>query len=131
MRSKKRVLPAKIELEAGEIGLLAHEIALRSGDRLGDLRCRRARFAAGYSAQQDSLGCCGAFCRQLKARDADVVPGDAAKPAGSFDDKIVLRCLAHGIPLGILLDHGTRRAEAEINPILAARLAAERSWTGG
>ena len=49
---------------------------------------------AGHPAQQGSFGRFRAFCRQLKARDAHVVPGDAAKAAFRFEHQIMVRCLA-------------------------------------
>src|ERR1700719_4319559 len=96
---EERVLPAEVELKAGKIRLLALEIALHGGDCLDHLWRRRAAFRAGQPTQQSSFGRFRAFCRQLKARDTHVVPGDAAKTADSFEDEIMMRCLAHHIAL--------------------------------
>jgi hypothetical protein len=104
---------------------LALEIALHGGDCLDYLWRRRAAFRAGQPAQQSSFGRFRAFCRQLKARDTHVVPGDAAKAAGSFEDEIMMRCLAHHIALAFRSTIELVRASGEFNRILAFSVAAE------
>jgi len=93
------VLLGEIELKPGKIRLLAFEIAPYNCDRLGHLRCGRGGCCAGRPAQQASFGRFGAFSRQLEARDARVVPGDAAKAAPSFANKIMVCRLAHHMAL--------------------------------
>src|ERR1700751_202117 len=84
---EERGLLTEVEFEPGKIGLLALKIALYSGDSFDQLRCGRARFGAGRSAEQHSLGPVSAFCRQLEARDARVVPSDPANTAPGFENK--------------------------------------------
>jgi len=84
---EERGLLTEVELEPGKIRLLALKIALYSGDSFDHLRRGRARFGAGRSAEQHSLGPVTAFCRQLEARDAQVVPSDPAKTAPGFENK--------------------------------------------
>ena len=55
-----------------------------------------------------------------------VVPGDAAKAAGSFEDEIMVRCLAHQIALAFRSTIELVRASREFNPILAFSVAAEK-----
>src|SRR5262249_6256327 len=93
------VLLAEVELEPGKIRLLAVEIAPYSSDRLGHLRRGRAGLCASRPAHQNAFGRFGGFCRQLEARDARVVPGDAAKAAPGFENKIMVCCLAHRMAL--------------------------------
>src|SRR5436853_527150 len=65
-------------------------------------------------AQQKPLGRCGAFCRQLEARDAHVIPGDAAKAACRFEDEIMVRRPAHRLAPPVSIYHPTRGPTAEI-----------------
>src|SRR6202045_2767645 len=89
------VLLTEVEPEAGKIHRLALEITLHSSDRLDHLWRGRARLGARDPAQQNSFGRFGASCRQLEARDAHLVPGDAAEAPCGFKDQIMVRCLAH------------------------------------
>lgn len=92
---KKRGLLTEVEPEAGKIRLLAIEITLRGGDRFNYLWRRPARFGVWQPAQQISFGRFGAARRQLEARDADVVPRDTTETGCSFEDKIMVHCMAH------------------------------------
>src|SRR5438477_12789021 len=84
---EKRVLPAEIELDAGKIRL---EIALHRSDGLGHLRRGRAGRCAGRPVEQYAFRCFRTSCRQLEARDAHAVPGDAAKAVRCFKDKVLV-----------------------------------------
>src|SRR5215468_82516 len=112
---KEWVLLAEVELEHGKIRLIAFEIAPYSGDRIGHLRRGRAGFCAGHLAQQNSFGRCGALCRQLEARDAHAVPGDPAKAARGFENKIMV-CPGHPMALAFSICYGARRTQAGIQP---------------
>src|SRR5215472_15106317 len=112
---KEWILLAEVELEHGKIRLIAFEIAPYSGNRLGHLRRGRAGFCAGQLAQQNSFGRCGALCRQLEARDAHAVPGDPAKAARGFENKIMV-CPAHHMALAFSICYGARRTQAGIQP---------------
>jgi hypothetical protein len=57
-----------------------------------------------------------ASCRQLEARDAHAVPGDAAKAGRGFKDEIMVRCLVDHVVLAFAICHGTRRAKAGNQP---------------
>jgi hypothetical protein len=61
---------------------------------------------------------------QLKARDTHVVPGDAAKAAGSFEDEIMVRCPAHHFPSYFRSTIELVRASREFNRLLAFSVAA-------
>jgi hypothetical protein len=52
-------------------------------------------------------------------------PGDAAKAAVSFEDEIMMRCLAHHIALAFRSTIELVRASREFNRILAFSVAAE------
>src|SRR5215472_15254664 len=112
---KEWILLAEVELEHGKIRLIAFEIAPYSGNRLGHLRRGRAGFCAGQLAQKNSFGRCGALCRQLEARDAHAVPGDPAKAARGFENKIMV-CPAHHMALAFSICYGARRTQAGIQP---------------
>ena len=116
---EERVLLTEVELDPGKIRLLALEIALYSGDRPRDLRRGRARFGAGRSAEQHSLGPVTAFCRQLEARDAHVVPGDPAKAAPRFENKIMVCRLAHRMALAFRFVIELVEPRREFNRVLA------------
>src|SRR5271166_4451432 len=80
-------------------GLLHPHCGHALRNKLIELTRWRAAFATGHPAQQSSIGRLRASCRQLEARDAHVAPGDAAKAACGFEDKIMVRTLAHHMAL--------------------------------
>src|SRR5579883_3460962 len=96
---EERVLLAQIELNRGKIRLFAVEIALCGGDGVGHLRRGLTGRSTGHAPPQKPFGRFGAPCRQLEACDADVVPGDTAIAARSFEDEITVRLPAHHLTL--------------------------------
>ena len=83
------------------------------------------RSGAGQPAQESSFGRVRAFCRQLKARDAHVIPGDAAKAAFRVENEIMVRCLAHHMALAFRSTIELVEPGREFNPILAAIVSPE------
>jgi hypothetical protein len=65
------------------------------------------------------LGPFGAFSRQLEARDARVVPGDPAKAALGFENKIMVFCLAHRLALAFRSVMELVEPRREFNRVLA------------
>jgi hypothetical protein len=65
------------------------------------------------------LGPFGTFCWQLEARDAHGVPGDPAKAAPGFENKIMVCCLAHRMALAFRFVIELVKPRREFNQVLA------------
>src|SRR6202453_4657005 len=107
---KERVLAREVELNLREVRFLAAKVPLRSLDARRDVFRRRARLRARGAAAHQPFGGFGGFCRQLKARDPCLAPGDRAEAHGRLKDMIVLGgTLAHGIASGFCHQGNMRR----------------------
>src|SRR6185369_761453 len=94
---EKLVLLAEVEPEAGKIRFLAFEVALHGRNGLGHVRRGRHRFGIRSPAPEETFRPRGAAGRQLKARDARVVPGNAAEAGFRFEYMVLHGAARHTV----------------------------------